>query len=114
VVRLSPEFSFGTAFVEAIGTMMDEVPTDDENIATAPSYDLIDLRAGVDGIEVGALSLSPWVAITNVTDEAYIAAVAVNAPRPTPTAPATARRFFEPGPGQSFQVGLRAAFGGGN
>jgi iron complex outermembrane receptor protein len=114
VVRLSPDFSFGGAFIEAIGTWMDDVPTDDENIAVAPSYELVDIRAGLDGIELGGLSLSPWVAITNVTNEEYIAAVAVNAPRPTPTAPATARRFYEPGPEQSFQVGLRAAFGGGN
>jgi iron complex outermembrane receptor protein len=105
LLRVSPDFSFGEAFVEAIATLSDDVPVNDRNTAAAPDYEVIDLRAGLDQVAVGGLTLSPWVAITNVTDEEYISSVAVNA---------FGTRFYEPGPPQSFQVGLRAAFGVGD
>ena len=105
LLRVSPELPFGEAYVEGIATLSDDVPANDANTASAPDFKVLDVRAGLDQVAVGGLLLSPWVAITNVTDEDYISSVAVNA---------FGTRFFEPGPGQSFQVGLRAAFGGGD
>ena len=52
---------------------------------------------------LGGMIVSPWVALINALDEDYIASIAVNA---------FGGRFFEPGPDRSFQVGLRARFGG--
>ena len=105
LLRVSPELPFGEAYVEGIATLSDDVPANDANTASAPDFKVLDVRAGLDRVAVGGLLLSPWVAITNVTDEDYISSVAVNA---------FGTRFFEPGPGQSFQVGLRAAFGAGD
>jgi iron complex outermembrane receptor protein len=97
VVRLNP----GRAWVEIGGTYVDEVPVDDENTVTAPSYFLVDVRAGLDEVVLGNMKISPWVALTNALDEDYVASVAVNA---------FGSRFFEPGPDMSFQVGFRASW----
>ncbi len=99
VVRLSP----GRAWVEIAGTYVDEVPVDDDNTVTAPSYFLVDLRAGLDELELGNMNLSPWLAITNAFNQDYIAAVSLNHSR---------GRFFEPGPDLSLQIGFRASWGG--
>ena len=90
-------------WAELTGTYVDEVEVNDRNTATAPSYTLVDLRVGLEEIAVGGMIVSPWVALINALDEDYIASVAVNA---------FGGRFFEPGPDRSFQVGLRARFGG--
>jgi iron complex outermembrane receptor protein len=100
---VSPELPFGEAYVEGIATLSDDVPVNDRNTASAPDFTIYDVRVGLDQVDVGGLVISPWVAITNVTDEEYISSVAVNA---------FGTRFFEPGAPQSFQVGIRAAFGG--
>jgi iron complex outermembrane receptor protein len=96
-------------FAELVFTAMDDVPANDANAiaapnsAFAPSYTLLDLRVGIDGVAVGGATLSPWFAVTNLLDEDYIGSVAVNA---------FGGRFFEPGPGRSFQFGLRATLTG--
>jgi len=99
VLRFSP----GGAWAEIAGTYVDEVPVNDRNTTTTPSYFLVDLRAGLDEIALGTMNLSPWVALTNALDQDYIASVAVNA---------FGSRFFEPGPDMSFQIGFRASWGG--
>lgn len=106
--RIHPTLPIGNAFVELVGTAMDDVPTNDRNTASAPAYELVDLRLGVDGVQVGGTTLSPWVAVTNLLDEEYIASVAVNA-----AGPPNAQRYFEPGPPRAFQVGVRAMWNGG-
>jgi iron complex outermembrane receptor protein len=88
--------------VEIAGTYVDEVPVNDRNATTTPSYFLLDLRAGLDELALGNMNLSPWVALTNALDKDYFASVAVNA---------FGGRFFEPGPDRSFQVGFRASWG---
>jgi len=98
VLRVSP----GGAWVEIAGTYVDEVPVNDRNATTTPSYFLLDLRAGLDELALGNMNLSPWVALTNALDKDYFASVAVNA---------FGGRFFEPGPDRSFQVGFRASWG---
>lgn len=104
-LRVSPAFWWA----EVVASNVDEVFVNDANESNgervvAPSYSLIDFRFGLDEIALGGIDVSPWVALINVGDEDYIASVAVNA---------FGGRFFEPGPQRSFQVGLRARFGGG-
>jgi len=101
VMRMSPD----PIWAEAAWTYSDEVPANDLNTAAAPSYMTVDLRAGLQDLVVGNLTLAPWVALLNVADKDYIASVAVNA---------FGSRFYEPGPDRSFQVGLRAKWGGTN
>ncbi|MEE2899461.1 MAG: TonB-dependent receptor [Gemmatimonadota bacterium] len=97
--RLSPS----QWFAEITGTYVDEVPVNDRNATTTPSYFLVDIRAGLDEFAMGTMNISPWVALTNALNKDYIASVAVNA---------FGSRFFEPGPDLSFQLGFRASWGG--
>ena len=92
-------------WAEVVGTHVSRVQAKDENTAGARSYSLVNLRVGLEEIAVGGLGISPWVAMINAFDEDYSASVAVNA---------FGSRFFEPGPERTFQIGLRAQFGGGN
>lgn len=73
-----------------------EVPVDDAGEQTADAYHLTNLRAGLRGIAVAGLSLSPFAAVSNVFDESYVAAVTVNA---------FGGRYYEPGPGRTLHVG---------
>lgn len=97
-LRFDPAGWFG----EVTGSYLYRVPVDDGNTEFAPSYFVMDLRAGGESVDVGLVELSPWVAVTNVLDRHYVASVVPNA---------FGGRFYEPGPGRSFQVGLRAAWG---
>ncbi len=104
-LRVSPSFWWA----EVVASHVSDVYVNDANErmgekTVAPSYNLVDLRAGLQELDLGGMSISPWVALINALDEDYVASVAVNA---------FGGRFFEPGPNQSFQVGLRARFGGG-
>lgn len=101
VLRFNPNLGFG----EIVGTYVDVVPVNDTNTASAPSYFLVDVRAGLNPINAGGISVAPWVAVANVTDERYIASAAVNA---------TGNRYYEPGPSRSLQFGLRAVWAHGN
>ncbi len=92
-------------WAEVVASHVSRVQANDANSAGAPSYQLVDLRVGLDEMAMGGINVSPWVAMTNAFDEDYNASIAVNA---------FGSRFFEPGPQQSFQIGLRARFGGGN
>ena len=85
-------------FVEVRALWQDDVPVDDANTAVSPAYTLVDLRAGLDGLEAGGVVAAPWVALANVFDRRYNTAVTVNA---------FGGRYFEPGPGRSVRLGLR-------
>jgi len=100
-VRVTPDMWWA----EVVGSYVSRVQANDANTGAAPSYTLLDLRVGLEEIALGRIDVSPWVAMINTFDEDYNASVAVNA---------FGSRFFEPGPTQSFQIGLRARFGGGN
>lgn len=80
----------------------DDTPVNDGNSAEAPSWWTVDVRAGIPDLQVGSTVLEPWFSVENLLDENYISSVAVNA---------FGGRFFEPGPGRTFSVGLRAALG---
>lgn len=77
------------------------VPVDDENSAEAPSWFRADVRVGLSEIQLGSLAMAPWVEIGNVSDADYVGSVTVNA---------FGGRFFEPAPGRTFSLGLRASF----
>jgi iron complex outermembrane receptor protein len=87
-------------FTEMRGYYRAGVPVDDANTAEAPPYFLLDWRAGSHGVRVRGVELAPLAGVNNVLDRRYVAAVAVNA---------FGARFFEPGPGRSLYVGVRAA-----
>lgn len=78
----------------------DGVPVNDDNTTETDAYVVAGVRGGVQGVALGALRLSPWVAVQNILDEDFVSSVAVNA---------FGGRYFEPGPGRSFRLGVRAA-----
>ena len=96
-------FARGPAYVEVRGLYQDEVPTNDADDAAAAPYFLADLRIGLIEAGTGATKVSPYFAISNLFDRRYTGSVAVNA---------FGGRFFEPGPGRTFRVGLDVAWGG--
>jgi len=104
VLRASPNI----VFAEIAGSFVDAVPVNDRNTAgfSAPSYTLLDIRGGLRAVRFANLSVAPWVAVTNVLDEYFIASVIPNA---APVANPAAARFYDPGPGRSFQIGVRTA-----
>ncbi len=97
LLRISRNSWYG----EIRGDYVDRVPVDNGNSAFADSYGLIDLRTGLDRFSVGRLAISPFGGVTNLFDTEYSASVSVNA---------FGGRFFEPGPGRAFYIGLGAAY----
>ena len=61
-----------------------------------PAYTVANMRMGWD-IELDSLVLSPFLGVTNLSDESYTANVRVNA---------TANRYFEPGPTRTGYGGI--------
>ncbi len=99
--RATVRFDPGAWYASVSASFEDRVPLNDQNTAEAPSHVLLDLRAGLHPVQVGGVRLEPWLAVTNVADRRYVASAAVNA---------FGGRYFEPGPGRSWQTGLRARF----
>ena len=93
----------GPWYGEVRGDHVGKVRTRDDNDpgTDARQYTLWDIRTGLSGQRVGNVVLAPFVSLTNVFDEVYAAAVAVNA---------FGGRFFEPGPRRAFSAGVSAAF----
>ena len=93
----------GPWYGEVRGDHVGKIRTKDDNDpgTNAKQYTLWDIRTGLSGQRVGNVVLAPFVSLTNVFDEVYAAAVAVNA---------FGGRFFEPGPRRAFSAGLSAAF----
>jgi iron complex outermembrane receptor protein len=92
----------GAAFLELRGLYEDAIPVDDANAFTSPAHFVGDVRTGVEEVGAMGVTLSPFVAVSNVFDRRYNTSVVVNA---------FGSRFFEPGPGRTFQFGIRAATG---
>lgn len=86
---------------ELRGEWVDAIPVNDANAAEAPSYSVLDLRFGSSSRVWGGWRFTPTAGITNLLDETYVAAVAVNA---------FGGRFYEPGPGRSFHLGMTVGF----
>jgi iron complex outermembrane receptor protein len=74
--------------------------TNTANTAAAPRYVLADLRVGHRGLPLGPTTVQPFASVDNMLDERYAASVVVNA---------FGGRYYEPGPGRSFTLGLNVA-----
>lgn len=85
------------AFAELRGDYVGTVAVNDSNSGESPDYALVDLRAGITNWALGRWSAKPFAGVNNLLDKRYAAAVSVNA---------FGGRFFEPGPGRSFYLGL--------
>lgn len=92
----------GTAFFELRGLWRQPIPVDDGDTVRAPPFFLMDVSVGLDGYAVGNTRMSPFVRVGNVTDTYYIASVVPNA---------FGSRYFEPGPGRTFSLGLALSWG---
>ncbi|HUE76582.1 MAG TPA: TonB-dependent receptor [Longimicrobiales bacterium] len=77
-----------------------DMPADDANDVTVPGYAILDLRAAGPPIRIGAWHFEPYTGVQNLLDRAYVASVVPNA---------FGQRFFEPGPGRAFVIGLEAS-----
>lgn len=84
-------------YVELRALFQDDIPVDDANLFAAESHVLTDVRIGSTELAMGSGRVAPFVGIANLFDEAYVASVVPNA---------FGSRFFEPGPGRTFQFGV--------
>ena len=96
-------FQRGTGYLELRGLWQDDVPVDDAGSATSPSYFIADARLGIDGASLGEFRVAPFVGVANLFDERYNSSVVPNA---------FGSRFFEPGPGRTYRIGLGVNWGG--
>lgn len=96
-IEADARFERGRWFAGADLVWSDAMPVDDANTTEAPAYTVVGLRVGADGIPLGALGVSPFVALDNLFGESWVASVVPNA---------FGGRFFEPGPGRQLRMGL--------
>lgn len=87
----------GPAFADMDTRVHSSVPVNDANSDRAPGYTLWGARLGARDLRLGALRAMPTLAVQNLFDREYITAVTVNA---------FGGRFFEPGPGRTYNAGL--------
>ncbi len=92
----------GKSFLEFRGLYQDAIPVDDANAFTSPAHFVGDVRAGLEEVGAMGVTLSPFVAVSNVFDRRYNSSVVVNA---------FGSRFYEPGPGRTLQFGISATTG---
>lgn len=74
-----------------------KITVNDANTATSPAYFVADLRAGLTELRLGRVVAEPTAGIDNLFDRKYNSSVTVNA---------FGGRYYEPGPGRSFHLGL--------
>ncbi len=91
-VSLQPSWGLATVEAQRVGRLA----VNNANTAWSEAYTLVNARLAFRAPT--ALSLEPVVGIDNIFDETYASNVVVNA---------TGGRFFEPGPGRTFYVGVR-------
>jgi iron complex outermembrane recepter protein len=98
ILRLGP----GSWFAEVRGEASGSIPGDDLNTqeARSPAYELMDVRAGANEVNIFGLRLSPFIGVTNILDREYNTSVVANA---------LGGRHFEPGPGRSVYFGSSMA-----
>ncbi len=90
------------AFAELRGLWQTAMPVDDAGSAESPGSLVVDARVGLSRAALGPLRLDPFVAVTNVFDVRYNAAVVVNA---------FGGRYYEPGPGRTLEAGVAVDLG---
>ena len=89
-------------FLELRGLWRDRIPVDDAATTRASPYFLLNATVGLSDLEFGNAGFSPFLGVDNITDGYYIASVVPNA---------FGNRFFEPGPGRTFRIGLAVTWG---
>ena len=102
-VQFSASYRHRSGFALVEWMAKDKIWVNDSNLAAAPGYALLNLRAGA-RTAFGKPWLTPVFGVQNVLDRRYVASVAVNAAGTVATG-----KFYEPGPGRTFFVGLTAA-----
>jgi iron complex outermembrane receptor protein len=91
-------------FAGVDGRYVGAMEADDANRFSSPAYTVFDLRGGWRELRVGRMRATPYAGVLNLLDRAYNASVVVNA---------FGGRYFEPGPGRSFYLGMDVGLGGG-
>jgi iron complex outermembrane receptor protein len=76
------------AFAALEAFLVDDYFVDDGNTAHSRSYELVNLRMGMD-YRMGRWTLSPFIGLNNLLDESYDGTVRLNA---------IGARYFEPAP----------------
>ncbi len=101
--RLDVGAAWRTAGVRAAADarFVGATPVDDAAAARSPGYVVVDLAFDAPPLALGAARATPFLAIDNVLDRAYVGSVTVNA---------FGGRYYEPAPRRSIYAGLR--FGG--
>lgn len=99
VLTLSP--SGLPAYLAIENRNLSEVAVNDANSAFSPSYNITEIRGGLNEIRLGSLAVEPFAGISNVFDAEYNTSLAVNA---------FGQRFFESGPPRSFYLGGNVRF----
>ena len=89
-------------YVALRGLFQADIPVDNGGQFTSESFFVADARLGVENLVLGSLEASPFVAVQNVFDAWYNSSVIVNA---------FGKRFYEPGPGRTFLLGLGITWG---
>ncbi|MEO2123794.1 MAG: TonB-dependent receptor, partial [bacterium] len=84
------------------GLFQADIPVDNGGQFSSESFFVADVRLGVENLVLGSLKASPFVAVQNVLDAWYNSSVIVNA---------FGKRFYEPGPGRTFLLGLGLTWG---
>lgn len=93
-VSLQPSWGLATVEAQRVGRLA----VNNANTAWSEGFTLVNTRFAFRAAT--ALALEPVVGVDNVFDQTYASNVVVNA---------TGGRFFEPGPGRTFYVGVRMA-----
>ena len=89
-------------YVELRGLFQDEMPVNDTGTASSDSYFIADVRIGSTELELEGALLQPFIGVANVFDEHYVSSVVPNA---------FGGRYYEPGPGRTYQIGLGVTWG---
>ena len=85
------------------GLFQDDIPVDNGGQFNSESFFVADTRIGLEKLEMGKLAVSPFLAVQNLFNAWYNSSVIVNA---------FGKRFYEPGPGRTFLLGLGITWGG--
>jgi iron complex outermembrane receptor protein len=101
-IRVLTDGADAIAYFEGSGRYTSRLPVNDANSFHSPESTVVDARAGVGALRLGALGLEPYAGVTNLLDEEYNTSVVINA---------FGRRFYEPGPSRSFYVGASVRLG---
>jgi iron complex outermembrane receptor protein len=90
-------------FASLEGRYASKMPVNDANTFFSPSYKVLDGRLGVEGVKlIPGFSVDPFAGVTNIFETKYNTSVTINA---------FGGRYYEPGPGRAFYVGLNARAG---